>query len=280
MDQDERFSEDENENLRIENELLRIKLKAQYGDAFHMESNEALPPEMENQFLKNMMAFEEAHQNAEYTTVYEKIGKPSYKSSEELTPEEIRHELIRITSIMEDHGISLDICDGPYADGVIYKFITEELFAHETERSPAFGMNSHFIYEEFHPNNKAEIEKNTHQFFQHWASKKFDEYSAELDYNFINAEGMQLSKEELMKKLAYFFESFARFENDVYGISMVDFTEQEDGSAMGFSEGMYKYDAIMENGETLHFEDAYKLYMRREDNYWSIFYFVIPGFKW
>jgi hypothetical protein len=91
---------------------------------------------------------------------------------------------------------------------------------------------------------------------------------------------MQLSKEELMKKLAYFFESFARFENDVYGISMVDFTEQEDGSAMGFSEGMYKYDAIMENGETLHFEDAYKLYMRREDNYWSIFYFVIPGFKW
>ncbi len=37
MKQNERFSEDENENFRIENELLRIKLKAQYGDAFHME---------------------------------------------------------------------------------------------------------------------------------------------------------------------------------------------------------------------------------------------------
>jgi hypothetical protein len=44
MPLEEKFSDDENENLRIENELLRIKLKAEYGDAFQMESNENLPP--------------------------------------------------------------------------------------------------------------------------------------------------------------------------------------------------------------------------------------------
>lgn len=61
---------------------------------------------------------------------------------------------------------------------------------------------------------------------------------------------------------------------------MIDVAEQGDVNALGFSEGVYKYDAIMENGEMLHFVDPYKLYMRRENNYWSIFYFVMPGFKW
>jgi len=84
MDNNEKFSDDPQENFRIENEILKIKLKAQYGDAFFMQSNESMPPEMENQFLKNIIAFEDAHANAELTTVYESIGRPAYKPAEEL----------------------------------------------------------------------------------------------------------------------------------------------------------------------------------------------------
>ncbi len=280
MSQDEKFSNDEDENLRIENELLRIKLTAQYGDAFQMESNASLPPEIENQFLKNILAFEESYENAEVTTVYEQIGKPSYKSIDELSPAEITEELNRITAIMETHHIGLDFCDGPYPDEEMYKFITEELFAHEIDRVPLLGMNWNFIYEEFHPNNKAEMTKNTHQFLEHWLNRSFGEYSSELDYNIITADGRQMKRDELIKKMSPFFDSFERFENDGYNIDMIDVQEQEDGRAMGFSEGMYKYDAIIENGESIHFEGPYKLYMRREDNYWRIFYFVMPGFKW
>ena len=280
MSQEEKFSDDEVENLRIENELLRIKLRAQYGDAFQMESNANLPPEIENQFLKNIAAFEEASENPEITTVYEKLGKPAYKSADELSAAEISIQLSRITAIMEEHNISLDICDGPYDDELLYRFITEELFAHEIDLVPIFGMNWNFIYEEFHPNNKKEIEKNTHQFFKHWINRSFDEYSGELDYDIITANGRQMKREGLYKLMNNFFESFDRFEKDGYNIHKIDFTEQENGLAMGFSEGMYKYDAIMENGELLHFEDPYKLYLRRIDNYWSIFYFVMPGFVW
>ncbi len=280
MTEDEKFSDDEQENLRIENELMRIKLKAQYGDAFYMETNAALPPEIENQFLKNMMAFEDVQADAETTTVYEKLSKPSYKSAEELSAEEISSELKRITGIMEEQHIALDFCDGPYPDELIYRFITEELFGHEIDMVPAFGMNLNFIYEEFHPNDKKEIEKNTHQFFKHWINRNFDEYSGELDYNIITADGRQMKREDLYKKMNNFFESFERFEKDGYNIDDIDYTGQENNTAMGFSEGMYKYDAVMVNGEVLHFEDPYKLYMRREDNYWSIFYFVMPGFNW
>ena len=80
----EKFSEDSTEHFRIENEILKIKLKLQFGEAFQMENKAGFPPEIENQFLKDIIALESAYENVEYITVYEKIGKPPYKPVEEL----------------------------------------------------------------------------------------------------------------------------------------------------------------------------------------------------
>jgi hypothetical protein len=280
MEQEEKFSDDPLENMKIENEFLKLKLKAQYGDAFFMQSEEALPPEVENQFLKNMIAFEEKHQNAEYTTVYETIGKPAYKPVDELKPEEIAGALQQVTDAMEQHGINLDICDGPYPDDVIYKFITEELFGHEIEKESAFGNGWNFIYEEFHPNDKAEIEKNTHSFLQHWFTRDFNEYSSELAYHFITAEGNQLDRITMLDKIKIFFDAFEEFKDDGYNIDEIKFELHGADSGIGHAEGMLKYDAVMENGEIIHYEGPYKLYMQREDKWWTIFYFVMPGFQW
>ena len=168
MKDDEKFSDDPEENIRVKNEFLKIKLKAQYGDAFSMETNAELPPEIENQFLKNIMAFEDANINKDTSTVYEAIGKPAYKPAEELDEGVLSSELKRMNALLQKHNLSLDICDGPYPDLIIYKFITEELFAHELEMNGIPSMTINFIYEEFHPNHKAEITKCTHQFLQHW----------------------------------------------------------------------------------------------------------------
>ena len=280
MEKDELFSDDPQENLRIENEFLKLKLKAQYGDAFFMDSNADLPPEIENQFLKNMMAFEDAHATAEYTTVYERIGKPDYKPAEDLNAAEITGELKRITDVMAGHHIALDICDGPYDDEVIYKFITEELFAHEIEKAAVAGMGCNFIYEEFHPNDKADIEKNTHEFLQHWFTGDFNEYSSELGYEFILADGRRLDRPAFMEKIKPFFDSFTEFKDDGYNIDEIKFELHEADRGLGHAEGMLKYNAVMENGEIIHYEGPYKLYMSREDKWWSIFYFVMPGFEW
>ena len=109
-----------------------------------------LPPEIENQFLKNVIGYEEASENAEYITVYEKLGKPDYKAADELAPAAFAAALQQLTKLMEEKGINLDFCDGPYDDAVIYRFITEELFANEIEKESMFGSNWNFIYEEFY----------------------------------------------------------------------------------------------------------------------------------
>ncbi len=280
MQQQGKFPGDKTETLQIENELLRLKLKAQYGDAFYMETNDNLPPEVENQFLRNIIAFEDANRDPEVFTVFEKLGRPSYRSMDELTTDQIGEELNRLTALLDENNLSLNFCNGPYPNEEIYRFVTEELFAHELGMVPLEGMSLNFIYEEFHPNNKADIEKNTHEFFKHWINRSFDDFSSELDYNFVTSAGRHMKRGELYKEMKYFFESFQLFENDGYNIDTVDFKEQEDGTAMGFSEGVCKYDALMENAEIQHYKGPYKLYMRRESNSWRIFYFILPGFIW
>jgi hypothetical protein len=273
MEQDEKFSDDPAENVRLENEFLKIKLKAQYGDAFHMESNGDLPPEIENQFLKNMMAFEDAHAKAEFTTVYESIGKPDYRPAEELNDIEITMELERMNTILGEHNMTLDICDGPYPDRVIYSFITEELFAHEAR------SYWHFIYEEFHPNHKADITKRTHEFLKHWFACNFDEYAFELSNHIITANGEQMSKAAAIDKMQVFFDAFHGFKDDAYNIDNISFEiNAKTQQGMGFAEGVLKYDALLEKGEIVHYQGPYKLYLQMEDNYWNIFYFVMPGF--
>lgn len=279
MSQDEKFSDNEIENLQIENEMLRIQLKAQFGDAFQMESSNSLPPEIENQFLKNILAFHGAT-NTETITVHDKIGKPFYPSADKLTQLEISQELQRIMLLLKKNDILLDFSHGPYPDEEIYRFITEELFSQQTEIDSITGLKWNFIYEEFHPNNRVDIEKNTHKFFTHWFNRMFDSYSWELDDEIITSDGARYSRQQLYTKLNNFFNSFVRFEKNAYNIKMIDVAEQDDGFALGFSEGMYKYDAVMENREILHFEDSYKLYMCRQGKEWRIFNFVMPGFVW
>jgi hypothetical protein len=50
--------------------------------------------------------------------------------------------------------------------------------------------------------------------------------------------------------------------------------------SLGHSEGLLKYEAVLESGETIIFEGSFKLYMSLEFNCWSIFHFVMPGFNW
>jgi hypothetical protein len=281
MEQDEKFSDDPQENLRIENELMKIKLKAQYGDAFQMDSSEALPPDVENQFLKNILAFEESYNKGDFVTVYDRIGKPDYKPVEEMETTELKESVQQLLELLNQHQINLDFSDGPYDDTIVYQFITEELFSQEVEKDPVDGMIMGYIYEEFHPNHKAAIERCTHQFLKEWFTRSFSDNEFILSQDIITADGIQMQRDELLDKLRLFFDAFKNFGDDGCTIDDTSFELQLGNErGMGFAEGMLKYDAEIDNSEIIHFEGPYKLYMQMEYNEWSVFYFVMPGFKW
>lgn len=275
---EEKFSDNPEKNLRIENEILKLKMQAESKAVFG-ESGD-ISPQIENEFLLHVQQFEEAWKDVKYLKVHDLIGNSDFKKSEELSDSEVKEGLKKILKLLNEHDINLDVL-GEYEPRTIYSFITEELFEHETDDLQLPGMSKNFIYEEFHPNHKMSIEESAKNFVNHWFEKSFDEYSWELKDLFVLNDGIVINKEKVLKKINDVFESFTSFSNCQFIIAETSFQwNEEEKKGLGHAEGGVQYDAMMENGETIHFEGTFKLYMSNEDYCWSIFYFVFPGFQW
>jgi hypothetical protein len=281
-EENEKFSEDPDEQMHIENEILKLKMNAQFGGSFIGDDQQDLPPEILNQFLQNVIAFEQnaADAKGKSISVFERIGKPTFRLSTELSSTEIFCELARANQLLNDHNMTLDICDGPYPDELIYTFITQELFLQEVNEVHGLGGVWHFIYEEFYPNHQSDIKKNSKKFFKYFFEQSFDEHSWELSDQFVVKEGKQISREKVLLHFQNMFQSFTSFKN--YGAkgSEIKFEMYENERGMAHSSGTIKYDAVLENGETIPFEGYFILYMEFKYGQWSIVYFEMPGFDW
>jgi len=147
----EHFSGDPNENLRMENEVLRMKLQTQYGGV--STAREDISPIEENLFLRHVLAFEEQYANAPLKKVHEIIGSPVFESADVLDDAAISRELERIVALFTDNHIELQFMT-PQDDRFKYQFITNEFFQYEIEDVKIPGMINCFMYEEFHPDHE------------------------------------------------------------------------------------------------------------------------------
>lgn len=164
-------------DINDENEFKKLKLSIEHGANYFSEGNANVPPEIEGQFLDYIANFENASKNANQITVFEKLGKPEYKPESTLTNDEITIELERIELLMRNHGINLDVlADYTDEERLIYKFITEELFEHEITDMNIPGLQTCFIYEEFHPNHEYDLKRDTEDFLRMFFNKKDDYY--------------------------------------------------------------------------------------------------------
>ncbi len=159
------YSEDaRNFYLNEQNKKKRKELEEKYG-ADYNKVNEDVPPEIESQFLDNIMKFEEASENAEEVSVWEFLGKPVFKKISELKPEELSGEIEKVLDIYAENQINIDIIEkDEVSDEDFYKFITEELPAHKFFGIRVEGFTTNFIYEEFHPSDKLDA-KNCVEWF-------------------------------------------------------------------------------------------------------------------
>jgi hypothetical protein len=85
--------EDDAESLRFENEFLKLKLKAEFGDInIGNFPKQDVPPEVENEFLKTFEKIElflRSAESHEEVSVYEFAGRPVYLSEKDLNDEQI-----------------------------------------------------------------------------------------------------------------------------------------------------------------------------------------------
>ena len=273
---DQPLSEDPEENLRMENELLRLKLKAELG-AESYSSND-LDPALANEFLKHVMAFEHNYAQSTRVKVYERLGKPDFKSADTLDDEAITLALEAITGLMLANNIAVNF-SGNYDDRTKYVFITEELFEQEIDDFTMPGMTCNFDYEEFHPNHQLDIEDRAIDFITSWFRQSIGENHLALSDSFILPDRQILTKADVVRRIKYVFDSYTSFTGEKYIIKEVSFDLNGDGG-LGNAWGLVKYNAVLENGDIVTFNGPFKLYMSLEYGWWSIFHIVFPGFEY
>ena len=270
------LSDDPEENLRMENELLRLKLKAELGgESF---SSGGLNPEIENEFLKNVMAFEHNFASAKPAKVYDLAGKPDFKKADGLNDDEITTALEKITELLSEKNIEVYFGDDDeYSSRTQYRFITEELFDHESTFVPMPGMTTCFDYEEFHPNHKKDIKRYAECFLTAWLERDIEACGRELSHQHILPDRKLLNKADVLKQIEIIFEAFTAFTDEKHEIFDIGFDME---AGMGHAEGGIKYRGVLGDGETIQFGGPFKLYFSYDNDYWGIVYMVLPGFKY
>lgn len=272
----------EEEDLNLENEIMKLKLQAEFGAKFgEIEGN--LPPELEQQFLKHVYNFEKAWEKQESIKVSQLIDGHVFAPFETLDKEEMEKAWAEVLEVYGNKNINVDFIN-EYPLEVKYRFATEELPMHETMFVNMPGMMLGFIYEEFHPNHAAEMEDRLTEFLDGWFDLDGAKCVAATSGEIVSDKGI-LSKEELLRKLNLVFDSFTHFEDAGFFVTTTSYDLEDLGEdnpleGLGFVEGSIQWKAVMENGEGISFSGPFKFYFERRFGWWSIIYFVMPGWHW
>src|SRR5215212_838398 len=119
-------------DLPLENELLILKLQAEFG-AECTSGDEKIPPGVVNEFLKSVYEFEHKFREQRPTVrLYEKLGKPFFRTADSIPESQIANELKRMKQLLYQHQLELDVL-GDYPDRQIYRFISEEFIYQEMD---------------------------------------------------------------------------------------------------------------------------------------------------
>ncbi|MVM34741.1 hypothetical protein GO755_32230 [Spirosoma sp. HMF4905] len=173
------------ESLRADNQIKLLKLELEHNVLFE-SFDEATPPEEVSDFLDGILALEEMQRNPKEITVYDKVGRPPFLPEIDLSDNEVAQALDTLLRQMGEHRVALDIlAPDDYDDRTMYRFVTDELFAHETTDLGG-GWTTNFIYEEFHPNHRYDIINHCHDFIRMLSEERFDTLDHCLDDRFFD----------------------------------------------------------------------------------------------
>lgn len=277
--EEENFSDNPEENLRMENDFLKMKMMVEAGALFGGSGD--LPADLENLFLKNVLKFEKANAEANDRTIYEILGKPKFEEAKKLGDGNLEKEFSRLEKLLKDNYINVGFTR-PRSNRFKYDFITTELFQHKTSFVPVTGMSTYFLYEEFHPDHELEIKDLTDTFLADFLERRLDENVHYINNQFLEPGGNVISLENLVKRFQSLYEAVPVFEKTSFSIEKIEFElkeSEEQITGMGFSEGVINYNLVFHDGHRKEIKGPFKIYFSRECDCWSICFFYLAGFN-
>lgn len=185
-----------------------------------------IPPDVENQFLKQIMQFHKQQNSSESVSVYEYIGQPAYTPEKELTDKALKKELNRIRKLMTKKKVILDVL-APTPDREIYRFITEELFKHHMENIKVKGWVNQFIYEEFHPNTEFDIKQLLHQLLVSLFDAQAGFYEELFSEEMKDRLGLSTDAQELQERVESFHSRY--YDVALITYEFIEFAVEADG---------------------------------------------------
>ena len=189
--------------IRQENEITKLKIQAEFG--LMLSDNSELNPAIENIWLNQILDYERSMIDSKKITIAELINNPTCKAIEEINNDEITGELQKLMELLRFKNIVVESVDG-VSDREMYRFIINELFQTKTEENYPRNMIVCYIYEEFHPNDEADIERRALEFIEFFSEK--DAVNFEMYLSSGNGEEKEIKKENLIRRLNLFRDAF------------------------------------------------------------------------
>jgi hypothetical protein len=131
-------------------------------DEFKNETEEG-PPEPYHSWEEYFDDFDRQLEEAPSITVRKRIGNPDLRPTDDIPESEMEEELDRLLELLYANNIVIDFIHD-IGDREAYRFITEELLDETMDDIRIPDMYSHFIYEEFHPNDEDDVQLWTSEF--------------------------------------------------------------------------------------------------------------------
>jgi hypothetical protein len=117
------------DQLRIENEIIKMKLMLEHGARFSSgDGSTTMDPALEHAFLKHVLAMEEEHKKGNSLTVFEKLGCPAdIPAPEDLTEDELPAALHQLQERLSEQGIQVRPVEQNIDPAEFYRFLSKDL---------------------------------------------------------------------------------------------------------------------------------------------------------
>ena len=270
-DDDSLSDEPRHVSIIIENEILMMKLNAEFGAQIFLPDNRA-SPEVENHFLRSVYAFEQQFaERRPPLKVFDIIGSPEFPLSGMLNDEDIGHQLDRLMDLMYAHKIVLDTLDD-YPDRKLYQFITEEFFLMELDYPGKPEYYLHFCYEDFHPNHEYDLRQAAAHFVTYLMELISILPNAGLHHHITDRTGKRINAEEAIKRIetsCQFFTSRRLLTFSIRQVAILD--------ATAFVEFDVAYSAIVTADEETEVKGEGRFEFVLDEEMWWVVCFHFPG---